>query len=333
MKNLKPFLIGSVVGCGVMFVALQYHVVHSHDGLQLIPRAPQANLGLAWADVREWDAATWAERPELARALVAHGSSDLISESVAREIANSADPDSGTIGRLRSLLNDSMSSEFDAPLFEQDDSGRFGDHRDDSLAIPFPQESRNQEWGDLFTLDGDSARTNLADGSRTRHGQPSTGFADLDDVIADEEETERLSQDRFLRLSERPRNDPFSEAESSWRSRSGSDRSSRTDADSRARTTTILEDLLFSEDESSVPEPGMDSAMRNSRFDSVTRALESRASRALDRASSDFFYQDHSAGSGAEAPQGTVTRTVPSPNTIPHAVRALRDGFDPFVKE
>ena len=212
MKNTKPFLLGCMAGCSAMFVALQYHVVQSHDGLQLIPRAPQAALGLAWADVREWDAATWTDRPELARALVAHGSSDLITESVAREIVDSADPDSGTMSRLRSLLNDSMSSDLEAPLFEQDDSASL-ERRRGSLAIPFPHETRNEDWGDLFSDRGRS-RADLADRSDTRFDDANTGFADLDDVIS--EENERQFEDRFARPSERRRRSPFSQADSFW---------------------------------------------------------------------------------------------------------------------
>lgn len=321
MKNLKPFLLGSLAGCGAMFLALQYHVVQSHDGLQLVPRAPQVSLGLAWADIRHWDAETWAERPEVARALVAHGSSDLISESVARAIADSSAPDAGTIDQLRSLLNGSMSSEFDAPLFEED-RGRDSGQTDDDLMIPFMQGTRGSEWGDPFTMNGSRSRT----GSHT-----DTGFSDLDDVIS--EETERRTQDRYARQTDHTPFDPFSQVDSAWQSR----RSPETSAESRRRDTTILEDLLFSDDDdTNAPAASMDSAMRQSRFDSLTRALDSRASQALDLAGSDL--RDNSSPS----PGGTnrYAREIEGPagwtmgndreSSVPHAVRALRDGFDPF---
>lgn len=326
MKNLKPFLLGSIAGCGAMFMALQYHVVQSHDGLQLIPRTPQVSLGLAWADVREWDAETWTERPELARALVAHGSSDLISESVARAIANSSDPDSGTIGQLRDLLNGSMSSEFDAPLFDDDRRRQHGERRDDDLTIPFMQGNRDSDWGDLFTSDRDQSRNDIADRSQT-----GTGFSDLDDVIS--EEQERRAENHSSRQADRSSFDGFSQVDGSW----GFEPQPSTDADTRRRDTTILEDLLFSDDEPTGASPApMDSAMRSSRFDSFTRALDSRASQALDRAQSEFFGNTGTSWNNAHENAGndngfadwTIRRN--EEKEVPHAVRALRDGFDPF---
>ena len=69
---------------------------------------PKSTLGLAYADVRQWQAEQWTDFPELARALIAHGSSDLIAASVANDVADSLDPGAGTIGQLRSLLERSI---------------------------------------------------------------------------------------------------------------------------------------------------------------------------------------------------------------------------------
>ncbi len=84
---------------------LQFHVVRSHDGFQFVPRTPQHSLGLAYADIRNWNASQWTDRPELARALMAHGSSGLIAESVADSLADSVSSESATMDQLRSFLN------------------------------------------------------------------------------------------------------------------------------------------------------------------------------------------------------------------------------------
>ena len=329
MKNFKPFVLGCIAGCGVMFVALQYHVVQSHDGLQFVPRAPKSTLGLAYADVRQWQAEQWTDFPELARALVAHGSSDLIAESVANDITDSLNPDAGTIGQLRSLLNDQMSSDFDAPLFESEDT-------DDRL-IPFPNEARNSPPEESFTYRTNKTRSHndVADNSRSRlsgaNSDFDSGFAGFEDMP--DQDTGRRSQ-----------NNTFNEADSSWRFDSQSDTSPDSKAAARVRDTTILEDLLFSEEDESDDISESIPSLEESRFESMTRALDSRASQALDRASNGF--SDRSSGSygtNNEAINGYVRDRIRSEyskpgsyqnsmrDPVPHAVQALRDGFDPFL--
>ena len=329
MKNSKPFVLGCIVGCGVMFVALQYHAVYSHDGLHLVPRAPKATLGLAWADVRGWKAEQWEDRPELARALVAHGASDLITDSIASGLTDSLDPDAGTIGQLRTMLNGSMSSEFDAPLFDSDD--------DDDLAIPFPNEARKPRQDKSFTyrLDGGTSRTDLADRTWTRMDETDSnfdsGFGWFDDESLQERPSHRLSEsDNSIE------DDLFRDSESTWRFDSRSNRSSGSRADERMRETTILEDLLFAEEQ----EQEWGSENKESDFESMTRALDFRASRALDRASRDVRNSNRYSFGNTDRMNGGYTRDrgwseVPSPSrtnrSTPHAIRALREGFDPFL--
>ncbi|MCA9061271.1 MAG: hypothetical protein KDA85_22310 [Planctomycetaceae bacterium] len=105
MGKLKPFVFGTLLGSAMMFMALQYHVVRSHDGLQVIPRTPQQSLGLAFADVRQWNATQWTDRPELARALLAHGSSDLISESVSNTLNDAVSAEGLGLDQLKSVLD------------------------------------------------------------------------------------------------------------------------------------------------------------------------------------------------------------------------------------
>ena len=81
-----------------------------------------------------------------------------------------------------------------------------------------------------------------------------------------------------------------------------------------------------------------------SRLKSITRALDSRASRALDRAGSGLSDSStDSTGTYNQPVSGYVRNRIRSESSksgnyqdsmrdpVPHAVQALRDGFDPFL--
>jgi hypothetical protein len=160
MSNAKPYLFGAVLGASAMYVALQYHVVHSHDGFQMVPRTPQHSIGLAYADVRNWSPSQWTDRPELARALMAHGSSDLISESVAGSLADSVIEENSTLDQLRSFLDKSTqdgASNSGTGLLEIPASTikalKPNSEPDDDLTrIPFPQDAKKEVITDPFRV-------------------------------------------------------------------------------------------------------------------------------------------------------------------------------------
>ncbi len=115
MGRIRSFLTGTAMGSAVMFFALQYHVVKSDSGLRVIPRAPQRSLGMAWNDIRGWDAARWSDRIELAQSLMANGDTDLITDSVASSLGDTAAADSSSLDELRAFLKDSrLNSGMDA---------------------------------------------------------------------------------------------------------------------------------------------------------------------------------------------------------------------------
>lgn len=107
MGRIRSFLTGTSMGSAVMFFALQYHVVKSDSGVRVIPRTPQRSLGMAWNDIRGWDAAHWSDRLELAQSLMANGDTDLIAESVASSLGDAAAANSSTLDELRAFLKDS----------------------------------------------------------------------------------------------------------------------------------------------------------------------------------------------------------------------------------
>lgn len=82
MGRLKSLLAGTLLGAGGMYVGLQYHVLQAEEGFLIVPRAPQQRIQDAYADVRDWDASTWAARPRLGLAVTEYGRGDLISTGV-----------------------------------------------------------------------------------------------------------------------------------------------------------------------------------------------------------------------------------------------------------
>jgi hypothetical protein len=160
MSKAKPYFIGAALGASTMLFALQYHVVNSQSGFRIIPRTPQQSMGLAYADVRNWTPSQWTDRPELARALMAHGASDLIAESVADNLTDAVSEDGTTLDELRSFLNqvretppelpDSASNRSDADVAIEGATEVAKDSGKDLFRIPFPQDARKVVLADPF---------------------------------------------------------------------------------------------------------------------------------------------------------------------------------------
>lgn len=163
MGKAKSFLFGSLLGAATMFGAMQFHVVRSHDGFQFVPRTPQHSLGLAYADIRNWNASQWTDRPELARALMAHGSSGLIAESVADSLADSVSSESATMDQLRSFLNKATegldsaeeTQTFKIPGIEPlkfDGVPSSKENGSTPLNVPLPSEAKRPSASDAFRV-------------------------------------------------------------------------------------------------------------------------------------------------------------------------------------
>ncbi|MEY2726263.1 MAG: hypothetical protein RLZZ458_2130 [Planctomycetota bacterium] len=105
MSRTRPFLTGAAVSAAAMYFSLQYHVVRSDAGIRILPRTPQHSLALAWADVRTWTPSQWTDRVELARAAMAAGASDLISDSVKLPLQQEVSESASTLNDLRDFLN------------------------------------------------------------------------------------------------------------------------------------------------------------------------------------------------------------------------------------
>lgn len=243
MSKAKPFLFGTALGASAMFFSLQYHVVHSHDGFQVIPRTPQQSIGLAYTDIRGWTPSQWTDRPELARALMAHGSSDLIAESVASTLADSVTEDSSTLDELRNFLNNPKKKDGDDSegLLRIPGSSRRSDapgFSDNSSPIPFPQDLTQKENS-----------TSPADPFRDSNDQPKGSRTSPPGTLADSRSSRFTVDDVLNGLKEdEETTDVFKPVEEPAPKRSGPGSSTSTKPKSGTAQKSILDEAREMED-------------------------------------------------------------------------------------
>ncbi|MEQ9411927.1 MAG: hypothetical protein RIK87_29705 [Fuerstiella sp.] len=362
MGKFKPFLFGIILGAGIAVCALQFHVVQSHEGIRIIPRTPQPSLGLAFADVRNWDAETWADRPELVRALVAHGSTDLVSASVADSVVNAVKSETGTLDQLRSFLNTpapenaAVGSEDGSGFLRIPDTGPAEEAGDDVMenlfTLPFPQDARKKSAADRLSAHSDAA-------DKTRLVQ--RDLPSIDDVLSagvgdpaptnstrtDSGQTNSGQTDSGRASLSTGRPEPIAAARPEFMETSPGTMSA-------AEETELLEGMLFGDDE---PGGEADSDVEAGVFEDITSTLESRAEAALQQAASGVSREAGQAVTDSVRSmnryiRGKATESLPaaanmfsdefrsdfmpesvSPqNELPPALKAIRDGFDPFVE-
>lgn len=334
MGQFKPFLFGAILGAGIAVCSLQFHVVRSDEGFRVIPRTPQSSLGLAYADVRNWDAERWADRPELVRAMVANGSSDLIAGSVASSVVDSVSAESGTLDQLRSFLNGTSQenedgAESNAPAFltvPNDASDAKGDSLEDLFTLPFPKDARRSGSETTAAAEAPLRRTVVA-----QRPLPA-----IDDILS--------AGPGGLAEIESPSARPEMRSESTPSSLSPTEE------------TNIMEGLLFGSEaaEEKRPEPESTSA---GVFEDVTHALENRTEQALARARRTLQDETSSAVTDSvnsvdrfvreqinqsvpepvsrmfqESSTSAADTTDPEEPLLPAAIRAIQEGFDPFLE-
>lgn len=337
MGKLKQFLLGALTGAGAVFLALQYHFVQTHQGFRMVPRTPQHSIGLAFADIRNWDAAKWTDRPELARALVANGSTDLVAGSVADGLMDSVSSGS-PIDQLRGFLNQpSAAAGQGDPLFNvpgflpiKKDSGETPDSDfEDLFSTPFPLDARKSTSVDAVE------QNHMTTPPRTTVAQRPN--LDLDDVFT--------SGRSSLEATEKPV--PASMRPSIPASAAGS---SQQEIDE-------IEKMLFGDTTVGPTASGSvaDSTEDFGMFEDITSTLENRASEAMRRAAAgvrseaDQVVRDsgmsidrYVRGQEKAALPESVARMfreddIPLPDqvsepAVPNAIQALQNGFDPFLE-
>ena len=348
MGKFRQFLFGTLTGACLVFVALQYHVVQTHQGFRVVPRTPQHSIGLAFIDIRGWDAADWADRPEVARAFVANGSADLVAGSVTEGLMESVSSGS-PIDQLRGKLNlppssaggsDSM---FDAPGFlpiGKESSGIPQSDFDDLLSTPFPLDPKLKDPLDAAFKNNPLPSTPRA--STTVSKRPdldvndvfTSGVAGLTDAFQPAASTPQVAVETAKSATS-----------------AGTGMSAQQEAE-------LLERMLFGDStpattSSTSSSPSSGAGM----FEDVTNTLESRAAEAMQRVTSgirdeanqavkqsstslDRYVRDQVKSSLPESVSGMFNEDlvpVPTANSsgtsvIPEALKALQNGFDPFLE-
>jgi len=82
MKSLWLFLAGMAFGLLLMALSYEYHFVMSDEGFLIVPKS-ESSLSNVYVDIRDWTLSDWGDHPEIARALIADGRSELVQTSVA----------------------------------------------------------------------------------------------------------------------------------------------------------------------------------------------------------------------------------------------------------
>jgi hypothetical protein len=68
MRRLSTFIFGMVVGGLLIYLALNYHLIHAKDGIHLVPKT-SATLAATYVDVRNFGPADWANHQDVALAI------------------------------------------------------------------------------------------------------------------------------------------------------------------------------------------------------------------------------------------------------------------------
>lgn len=161
MSRFKPFLLGAILGAGLVYASLQFHLVRSNDGFYVVSRAPQPSMGLAYVDIRNMSDEDLSTRPEIARAMAAYTArktavaasdpTDLVGDApeffdTARTKLQQTRDEWGSL----EIPGGSRDEVLDAPLWNPfAEEGQ----RDTSLDVPSPLPSQNQQVDDLWPND------------------------------------------------------------------------------------------------------------------------------------------------------------------------------------
>lgn len=83
MKSVWLFLGGILTGFLLMGLSYEYHFVMSDEGFLIVPKTHSA-LKNIYVDIRAWSLEDWGKHPDVARALIQDGRSELITTGTAQ---------------------------------------------------------------------------------------------------------------------------------------------------------------------------------------------------------------------------------------------------------
>lgn len=85
MSRLSSILLGIVIGAGLVYGALNYHVLRTPEGVEFVPKL-SATFSETYLDVRQFGVSDWAEHQLVARAVMKAGKDDLLTDSATRSL-------------------------------------------------------------------------------------------------------------------------------------------------------------------------------------------------------------------------------------------------------
>lgn len=88
MNKFSALIFGILIGAALMFVGLKYSVVRANNGFHLIAKSA-AKLNTAYIDIREYTAADWKDRIDLATD-IANSKNTELQEEVTRSAMNNS---------------------------------------------------------------------------------------------------------------------------------------------------------------------------------------------------------------------------------------------------
>ena len=87
MKRLSGLIAGLLLGGAFVYGALNYHLVQTDDGYELIPKTAPT-FADTWVDVRDFSLRDWYEHRDLAKAVIRADRQDLLGASAADDLVS-----------------------------------------------------------------------------------------------------------------------------------------------------------------------------------------------------------------------------------------------------
>lgn len=85
MSRIGALVFGVVVGCGLMYGGLFYHLLRTDAGFEMVPKA-SATLTDSYLDVRKFSVSQWADHQAVAQAVLKADKGHLLGGSVGNSL-------------------------------------------------------------------------------------------------------------------------------------------------------------------------------------------------------------------------------------------------------
>ncbi len=89
MGRAGSFVSGCLVGGATIFTSLKYHVVHTNNGFEFVPKLT-ANFSETYVDVRKFTPSDWDDHKSLVAAMVKADKSDILGDATADHLRDAA---------------------------------------------------------------------------------------------------------------------------------------------------------------------------------------------------------------------------------------------------